>query len=136
MKRIRTGAALLVALAFAATAAAAQARADDATVRLSSNALRSRAVTCKVPAYNPRLHVRASVTVEIVIDGEGRVAGAEVVSGHPLLHAAAVQAAGGWTFRPVRVRGRRMRARGLLPLFFSFYIEEMERQCRGLRRAP
>ena len=115
-------------------------RENAATVRLSPAALRRRAVTCKVPVYPGgghvrHLRVRSTVTVEILIDEEGRVQSARVVSGHPLLHASAVQAAWKWTFRPVKVKGKPVTAGGILVVAFSPDFDEMERQCKGLRRA-
>ncbi|HKG15070.1 MAG TPA: energy transducer TonB, partial [Pyrinomonadaceae bacterium] len=100
-------------------------------------------VNCRVPIYpggggsNPRhLRVRGVAGVEILIDEGGAVRSAKVVSGHPLLHAAAVQAATGWTFRPVKVKGRPARATGVLRLLFSPDAAEMRRQCARLRPTP
>ena len=129
----RTAALALVVVVLAPQAAAL---ARPQTVNLSPAALRRRAVTCKAPAYNPRLQVAASVVVEILVDEAGRVRDARVVSGHPLLHAGAVQAVGEWAFRPLKVRGGAARFKGLLTLRFSYHAEEMRRQCRGLARTP
>lgn len=132
-------AAALVAVLALAPASVAQAPSDvgrPTTVKLSPGALRRRAVTCKVPTASPHLRVNATANVEIEIDEKGRVRSAKVVSGHPLLHLSAVRAAGEWTFRPVRVKGRRVAAGGILTLFFSPDADEMERQCEGLKRAP
>jgi protein TonB len=40
-----------------------------------------------------------------VIDTEGKVSDVEVVSGHPLLTAAAVAAVSGWRYRPTLLNG-------------------------------
>jgi TonB family protein len=101
-------------------------------VRLSSIALRARAVTCKVPAHLPQLHVVAYAVVEVLVDEAGRVRDAKVVSGHPLLHRSALQAASGWTFRPLKRRGKAVRFKGPLTLRFSYDADEMAKQCEGL----
>ena len=137
--RSRTAAALVAILACGSWAAAqtpAGVESPAATVRLSPVALRRRAVTCQVPPTLPQFHLRrmTPVNVEILIDEKGRVRSAKVVSGHPLLHASAVQTAWKWTFRPVRVKGRRVTAGGVLTLYFSSDAGEMEKQCKGLRR--
>ncbi|MET0622562.1 MAG: TonB family protein [Pyrinomonadaceae bacterium] len=137
--RSRTAAALVVVVLALVPAAAAQAPSGvvrPTTVKLSPDALRRRAVTCKVPTSSPHLRIKAAANVEIVIDEKGRVRSAVVISGHPLLHASAVRAAGKWTFRPVRVKGRRVAASGILTLVFSPNTDEMERQCESLKRAP
>ena len=108
------------------------------TVRLSADALRKRAVTCKAPAYPLGGHLRmeSPVTVEILVDESGRVRSAKAVSGHPLLQMSAVQAARWWTFRPVKVSGKAVKVAGTLTLRFSRDAAEMERQCDGLNRVP
>ncbi len=143
--RSKTAAALVAVLACGSWAAAQTPSGVEAAgwprekpppVRLSPAALRKRVVTCKAPTSPGRLHVRGVATVAVLIDEEGRVSSARVVSGHPLLHASAVQAASKWTFRPVRAKGKRVKADGLLTLIFSPDFDEMQRQCKGLRRAP
>jgi TonB family protein len=71
--------------------------------------------------------------VEILIDTDGVVRSAKVVSGHPLLRASAVQAARKWGFRPVKSKRRLVRAIGLLPIIFSWDSDEMRKQCEGLK---
>lgn len=105
-------------------------------VRLSSDELRKRAIECSVPLFPATgTHVRAkgTVMVEILIDTDGVVRSAKVVSGHPLLRASAVQAARKWGFRPVKSKRRLVRAIGLLPIIFSWDSDEMRKQCEGLK---
>ena len=45
-------------------------------------------------------HIRGIVTLEILIDVEGRVRNARVISGHPLLTQAALDAVRQWVYRP------------------------------------
>jgi len=127
MKSRTAAAALCFVLA---SQAAALTRAQQ--VRLSSGALKARAVTCKVPAHLPRLRVVAYAVVEVLVDEAGRVRDARVVSGHPLLHSSAVQAASAWTFRPLKRRGKAVRFKGPLTLRFSYDADEMAKQCQGL----
>ena len=143
--RSRTAATLVAALMLAAPAAAqtpagarpaGSRRVRPATVRLSPTALKKRAVTCKVPEYPARLHMKSNVVVEILIDEGGAVRSAKAVYGHPLLQASAVQAARRWTFLPFKVRGKAVKTVGLLTLRFSYYADEMEKQCDGIERAP
>ncbi len=148
--RIRPAvAASLAALIIAFQAAPARAggsrarrlREGTPTVALSPRALLKRTVNCRPPVYpggsNPK-HLRAKgvVAVEILIDEGGAVRGARAVSGHPLLRAAAVQAARGWTFRPVEFKGRPAKAAGVLRLLFSPDDAETRRQCARLRPTP
>jgi TonB family protein len=59
-----------------------------------------------------------SVTVEVVIDEEGRVASAEVLSGPPAFHAAALTAAQKSRFKKTFYRGQPVKVRG--PLTYQF----------------
>jgi protein TonB len=60
------------------------------------------------PAY-PELartaRVSGIVILECVIDREGRVQSVQVLSGHPLLQAAAMHAVGQWAYTPTRLNG-------------------------------
>ena len=71
----------------------------------------------------------------MLIDLEGRVRNARAVNGHPLLQAAAVQAARRWRFVPFNITGRAVRLGGVLSIFFSPDAEEMKSQCDGLKLA-
>jgi protein TonB len=63
--------------------------------------------------------VSGPVTVEIEIDEEGNVAAARAISGHPLLKAAAVEAARQWQFAPTMLEGRAVRVVGSLTFNFA-----------------
>lgn len=135
---------LLIALHVAARSHGAvshQLREETPTVTLSPRALLKSTVNCRTPTYpggfSPR-HLRAKgvVAVEVLIDEGGAVRSAKVVSGDPFLRAEAVRAAKGWTFRPVKVKGRPAKARGVLRLLFSADAAEMRRQCARLRPTP
>ena len=55
-----------------------------------------------------------SVNVEVLIDEGGNVISARSVSGHPLLQAAAVNAARQATFAPTRYNGEPVMVRGTI----------------------
>ena len=59
-------------------------------------------------------HASGAVNVEIMIDENGAVVMAHAVSGHPLLQAAAVNAARQATFTRTRLNGEPVRVTGVL----------------------
>jgi protein TonB len=73
------------------------------------------------PPYPPAARaVRASgtVTVQVTVDEGGRVISASAVSGHPLLRAAAAQAARGTTFSPTLLSGQPVKVTGVITYNF------------------
>ena len=64
---------------------------------------------------------QGDVDVRIVIDEGGNVVSAEAVSGHPLLRAAAVNAARAAKFNPTRLSGEPVKVSGLLT--YNFLIQ-------------
>jgi TonB family protein len=66
------------------------------------------------PAIAKAAHASGSVTVEITIDETGNVIAAHAVSGHPLLQAAAVDAARQASFNPTRLSGEPAKVSGVL----------------------
>ena len=57
------------------------------------------------PPHPPNAHRSGVVVVEVRIDGNGRVTGAQVVRPAPPFNSAAADAAWQWTFTPARLRG-------------------------------
>jgi len=60
------------------------------------------------PAYPPlaaKAHVQGSVILEAVVDEEGSVSTLKVLSGHPLLVEAALQAVRQWKYSPTVLNG-------------------------------
>jgi TonB family protein len=55
-----------------------------------------------------------TVVVAIVVSEEGRVISAKVVRGHPMLHAAAIEAAQKWVFEPTTLNGRPVKVESIL----------------------
>ena len=57
------------------------------------------------PPEARQLHIAAPVRLKALIGKDGKVRKLEVVSGHPLLAAAAVEAAKHWVYRPTCLNG-------------------------------
>ena len=79
--------------------------------RVSSVVLSSKAISLPQPMYPTmakQIHLGGSVSIQILVDEQGRVISAQVVSGHPILSAPAKEAAG----RCVTLRETPRRARG------------------------
>jgi len=79
------------------------------SVRVSetvSKGMLVRQVTPKYPTEAQAKHVRGTVVVSIVIDKQGNVADARVVSGPAELISASIDAVRQWQFRPYHLLGR------------------------------
>jgi TonB family protein len=59
------------------------------------------------------------VVVQVTIDETGKVISAKAVSGHPLLQAAAVQAAYGARFSPTQLSGQPVKVTGQINYNFQ-----------------
>ena len=91
---------------------------------ISGGVLNGKAVSKPAPPY-PSIAkaARASgvVTVQVVVDEAGRVMSAKAVSGHPLLQAAAVQAAYQARFTPTLLSGQPVKVSGIVT--YNFVIQ-------------
>ena len=90
---------------------------------VSGGVLNGKAISKPTPAYPPIARAaRASgtVTVQILVDESGNVVSAEVVSGHPLLQQAAVQAARQARFSPTLLSGQPVKVSGVITYNFVF----------------
>lgn len=89
---------------------------------INGGVLNSKATSLPAPAY-PEIarsaHADGEVAVEITIDETGRVVAAHAVSGHPLLQAAAVNAARKATFSITRLSGEPVKVAGVLIYNFT-----------------
>jgi len=75
-----------------------------------------------VPAYPPiarAAHATGEVVVTVVVNEEGNVIAAQAESGHPLLQAAAVNAARESTFVPYLVDGKPVKVLGTITYNFT-----------------
>jgi protein TonB len=89
--------------------------------QISGGVLNGKATSLPKPPYPPAARaVRASgaVSVQVLIDESGNVVSASAVSGHPLLRAAAVQAARGARFSPTMLSGQAVKVSGVITYNF------------------
>ncbi|MCC6328178.1 MAG: TonB family protein [Acidobacteria bacterium] len=89
---------------------------------ISGGVLNGKAVSLPLPPYPPAARaVRASgaVTVQVVIGESGEVISAQPVAGHPLLRAAAVEAARGAKFSPTLLSGDPVKVSGVIIYNFA-----------------
>lgn len=88
---------------------------------INGGVLNDKAINLPQPAY-PAVAKAAraygSVAVQITIDEQGCVISARALSGHPLLQAAAVQAAYQARFSPTRLRGEPVKVTGVVTYNF------------------
>ena len=90
--------------------------------QISGGVLNGKATRLPKPAYPAAAKaVRASgaVNVQVVIDEEGGVVSATAVSGHPLLRAAATEAARQAKFSPTTISGQAVRVTGVIVYNFT-----------------
>jgi TonB family protein len=71
------------------------------------------------PAAARAVRAAGSVMVQVTVDENGNVGTASALTGHPLLRAAAVQAARNAKFEPTKVSGRPVTVSGVLTYTFS-----------------
>lgn len=91
---------------------------------VSESFLRSSAVDRVTPVYPPIAResgITGVIVVEMVVGTNGRVESAKIVSGSPLFHAASLDAAKKWKFRPPQYNGTNCKFIGRLT--FKFVLE-------------
>lgn len=72
-----------------------------ATPIVRVDAVRDEQIVHKVlPPYPPDAHVSGVVKLTVFVGVDGRVQNVKLISGHPLLTPAAIQAARRWQFKP------------------------------------
>lgn len=90
-------------------------------IRVSGSVINSKIISKPAPAY-PALakqaRVQGVVSVEILIDEQGRVVSAQVTNGHPLLRAAAQQSAYQARFSPTSISGQPVKVSGVITYNF------------------
>ena len=89
---------------------------------LSSTVLQGKAIDRVVPIYPElpkRIRLHGDVSTEVIISPEGRVESVRVVSGHPMLVQAAVDAARRWRFEPTILNGVAVRVTGVITFVFK-----------------
>jgi protein TonB len=96
--------------------------AQEKVVRLTSMLTQGRVLRRVQPPYPviaKQAGIQGSVQVQINISEDGAVTNVTVLSGHPLLRDAALQAAKQWQFIPTELNGQRVRAIGLITFNFT-----------------
>ena len=91
-------------------------------INVSGGVLQGSALKKVQPPYPPiakAARAAGAVAVQVTISEEGRVISADVVSGHPLLREAAVQAARQWVFKPTELSGVPVKVQGILTFNFT-----------------
>lgn len=87
------------------------------TAPISGGVLNGKAISLPQPAY-PAIaraaHASGTVTVQVLLDEEGKVVTATAVSGHPLLRSAAVAAARQAKFSPTKLSGQPVKVSGVI----------------------
>jgi len=95
---------------------------EPQSVRLTSQITQGNAIRKVQPPY-PRMarqmRLSGAVQVQITISETGEVADAFVLSGHPVLREASLQAVRQWLFRPTELNGRPVRAIGVITFNFK-----------------
>lgn len=95
---------------------------SDGVKRITGGVVNGKAESLPVPPYPAAAraaNISGSVNVAIVIGTNGNVISAEAVSGHPLLRAAAVEAARLATFKPTLLSGVPVEVSGVLVYNFQ-----------------
>lgn len=95
---------------------------DDARCKPAGNRLESEGVISKPPPVYPPIakaaRAQGTVTVQVLVDEEGKVMAAQIVSGHPLLQRAAIAAARQAVFKPFRLRNAPVKMVGVISYDF------------------
>lgn len=118
---------LLAVLSFGATEVFAQGNdgeppAGEAQKTISGGVLNGKATSLVKPAYPAAakaVRAEGAVNVQVTIDENGSVVSASAVSGHPLLRAAALQAARASKFAPTTLQGNPVRVTGVIVYNFA-----------------
>jgi TonB family protein len=94
---------------------------DDSSGKSAEGVETGHALELPQPAYPPlaaRAHVSGEVRVQVIVDLDGKVIAASAISGHPLLQPAAVKAARGAVFTPMKFEGKPVRIVGVISYNF------------------
>jgi len=95
---------------------------ESKPLNVSTGVLVGKAVSKPAPQY-PAIAkaagVQGPVTVQVLIDEQGRVLSAKATSGHPLLQQAAVQTAYKWRFTPTTLSNQPVKVTGVVTYNFT-----------------
>jgi TonB family protein len=96
-------------------------------INVSGGVLQGKAIKRVQPPYPPiakAARASGAVQVQVTISETGEVIEASVISGHPLLRDAALQAARQWLFKPTELSGVPVKVQGILTFNFTLDDEE------------
>ena len=91
------------------------------TLKVSQGVLTAKAISLPQPPYPSlakQIRIQGPVTVQILVDEEGRVISAQTMSGHPMLLAAAKEAALRARFTATKLSGQPVKVQGLITYNF------------------
>lgn len=103
--KLRFAASLLVLFAFTGLAAS---QAVPTRVRVSPDVAQGLIQSKVAPVYPPlakQAHIQAPVNLKVQISKSGDVENVELISGHPMLYPAAIDAVKQWKYRPYLLNG-------------------------------
>lgn len=89
-----------------------------------------------LPVYPPEAieqHVTGTVKLEAIIGMDGTVRNLELIEGHPMLAAAALDAVARWKYRPTRLNGRVVEVVTLIDVTFNLTVVD-KKEAKRLRR--
>lgn len=107
-------------------------------VRVGGNVQNARILSRALPVYPLEAveqHVSGTVKLEAIIGIDGAVRDLQVVDGHPLLAAAAVEAVSQWRYRPTLLNGRKVEVVTLVEVNFNLTLPEEGDEQKKVRRA-
>lgn len=91
------------------------------TQRLPSTVLLSKVISLPQPAYPAmakQIHLQGPVNIQILVDEQGKVISAQIVSGHPILSPSARDAALRARFTPTVLNGQAVKIQGVITYNF------------------
>jgi TonB family protein len=91
-------------------------------VRVSEKVMRSRRTEKVNPAYPPLAvteHIEGSVALNVCVTNAGNVGKVELISGHPMLASAAMEAVLQWKYKPYLLNGQPVEVETLVRLNFT-----------------
>src|SRR5262245_55729460 len=95
---------------------------DPRRIAVSGGVLQGSATKKVQPAY-PSIakaaRAKGAVQVQITVNERGEVINAQIISGHPILRDAAIQAAKQWRFKPTELSGIPVKTQGVLTFNFD-----------------
>lgn len=97
--------------------------------RLSAREMIDHVLTCKTPRLPGNVDAKGTVVIEVLVDATGGVACLRAISGHPIIREAALEAARSWKFKPRILDGTSAPYSGLIAVYVSWDVEEMEKHC-------